>query len=125
VTFITGLTLTPAHPAFKWIFSSILSPLALALYSIIGFFIFSAAYRALRLRSYESSVLLVCAVAMMLANAPLYEWIWGGFQTIGSWFNDVPSTAGSRALYLAVAIGTVIFGLRTIIWHERAQLGGD
>jgi len=124
-TLITGLALTPAHPVFKWIFSYVLSPLALALYSTLGFFIFSAAYRALRIRTYESSILLVCALVAILASAPVYETIWSGFGTIGQWFNDVPGTAGGRALYLGVAIGTVIFGLRTIFWYERSQLGGE
>jgi hypothetical protein len=125
VTLITGLTLTLAHPVFKWIFSFVLSPLALALYSILGFFIFSAAYRTLRLRTYESAILLIGAVVAMISNAPVYGALWGGFSAIGSWANSVPSTAGGRALLLAVAIGTVIFGLRTIMWYERSQLGGE
>jgi len=125
VTLITGLALTPAHPVFKWLFSYVLSPLALALYSILGFFIFSAAYRALRIKTYESSILLVCALVAIISSAPVYEAIWSGFATIGKWFNDVPGTAGARALYLGVAIGTVIFGLRTIFWYERSQLGGE
>lgn len=125
VTLITGLALTPAHPLFKWLFSYILSPLAVALYSLLGFFIFSAAYRALRIKTYESSILLVCALVAIISTAPIYESIWSGFAIIGNWFNEVPGTAGARALYLGVAIGTVIFGLRTIFWYERSQLGGD
>lgn len=124
VTLITGLALTPAHPVFKWLFSYILSPLALALYSILGFFIFSAAYRSLRIKTYESSILLICAIVAIISTAPIYEAIWSGVPTVGKWLDDVPGTAGARALYLGVAIGTVIFGFRTIFWHERSQLGG-
>ena len=95
------------------------------MYSILGFFIFSAAYRTLRLKTYESAILLIGAVVAMIANAPVYTALWGGFSAIGNWANSVPSTAGGRALLLAVAIGTVIFGLRTILWYERSQLGGE
>lgn len=64
------------------VFAGIVSPGDATIYSILAFFIASAAYRAFRARSLEATVLLAAGLIVMLGNAPVGEAIWGGDSSL-------------------------------------------
>jgi hypothetical protein len=110
---------------FDWIYQNILSPLSSAIFSLVAFFITSAAYRAFRVRTKEATILLVCAVFVMLGRAPIGDAIWGGWSTfVNDWLMGVLNTAGYRAIQLGAAVGAFATALRIMLGLERAHIGG-
>jgi hypothetical protein len=104
------------------------------MFSLLAFFIASAAYRAFIARTLESNLLLIAAVLVMLGNTSL-----GSFLT--SWLPDslsflhlpkvaefimkYPNTAGQRAIMIGAGLGLIGSSLRIILGIERSYLGGD
>ena len=113
---------------YKWLFDSIFIPLNATMFSLLAFYIASAAFRAFRARNAEATVLLFAACVVMLARVPIGEQI----PVIGTylsqfqnWLMDVPNVAGRRAIFIGAALGAVATGVRIILGIERSHLGGD
>ena len=87
-------------------------PLGAAMFSLLGFYIASAAYRAFRVRSAESGLMMLAALVVMLGQIPFGLWIWGEFPEIRLWLLQVPSTAASRAIEMGAAVGGLIMAFR-------------
>ena len=97
------------------IFQYVLFPLQATIFSLLAFFVASAAYRAFRLRSWESALLVITGVIVLLGQVPL----WGALTTFKEWILGVPSMAGARGILLGVALGTVATGLRVLLGIDR------
>ncbi|MGH2571433.1 MAG: hypothetical protein ACRDGR_09415 [bacterium] len=115
---------------FIWLYNNVYDPLSSTMFSLLAFFITSAAYRAFRARSTEAALLLGAAVLVMLGQVPVGAAIWGpdsflgGFPGVKDWIMDVPNLAGKRAILMGAALGAISTGLRVILGLERAHLGG-
>ncbi|MDI6788471.1 MAG: hypothetical protein QME51_08885, partial [Planctomycetota bacterium] len=114
----------PEGGPLDWIFKHGITPLSATMFSIIGFFIASAAFRTFRARSIEATLLLLAAVIIMLGQTPLGQMLWQGIPDIMVWLFNVPTTAAKRALLFGIAMGSIAFSLRIIFGIERAYLGG-
>jgi predicted membrane protein len=124
ITLVTGFMSPWAdHPYFSYIFQTVNKPLGGSMYAILAFFITSAVYRAFRARNIDATLLLIAGVFTMLQKAPIGGAIWPGFNTIGSWFLNVPNSAGMRGIIIGAALGVVALGLRTLMGAERRGLG--
>ncbi len=129
---------------YFWVYWNVYRPCGATMFSILGFFIASAAFRAFRARSVEASLLLVSAVIIMVGNIP-WGFQWGGnlagsltgvkwlpdfakAQTLGpdirDWVLTVPNMAAKRAILFGVVLGGVATSLRIIFGIERSYLGG-
>ena len=119
----------PESP-FIWLYNTMYDPLSATMFSLLAFFITSAAYRAFRARSTEAVLLLSAAILVMLGQVPVGSAIWGpesflgGFAGVKDWIMDVPNLAGKRAILMGAALGAISTGLRVILGLERAHLGG-
>jgi len=120
---VVGAVLGSGDPNYVYMFQNIIVPLDSAMFSLAGFFMASAAYRAFRARSREASILLVAAVLVMLGQAPIGEVFWSGIPRISQWILDVPNTGGVRALIMGIAIGMVSLTIRMLMGHEKGYLG--
>jgi len=120
---LVGAVLGSGDPNYVYMFQNIIVPLDSAMFSLAGFFMASAAYRAFRARSNEALVLLVAAVLVMLGQAPIGEALWSGFPNVSQWILDVPNTAGVRALIMGIAIGMLSLTIRMLMGHEKGYLG--
>jgi hypothetical protein len=123
ITTVVGLMGGQSNPIYFWIFNYNYLPMNATIYSIIGFFIATAAYRAFRIRTVEATILLTCGTLVLLKNAPIGAAIWPGFETIGDWIMRVIQTTGWRGVYVGIAIGTVSLAIRTWIGQETSWLG--
>ena len=114
--------------SFKWIFDYMFVPLNATMFSLLAFFIASAAFRAFRARNSEATVLLTAAALVMLAAVPLGASLPGvGDELVAlkNWIMNVPNNAARRAIFIGAALGAVATGLRVILGLERSHLGGD
>jgi len=106
-------------------FQNVLVPAQSTLFSMLAFYIASAAYRAFRIRTWLATVLLVTAFVIMLRIVPLPEPLatWNG--ELVRWILSVPNMAAKRAIIIGVGLGAVAYSMKIILGIERGYMGGD
>lgn len=109
---------------FQFGFDYVYTPLAATIYSLLAFYVASAAFRSFRARNWLATLLLVAAVIVMIGRVPIGALLWGGFPWLQEWLMTWPNTAGQRALQMGAAIGVIASGLRVIFGIERPYLKG-
>jgi hypothetical protein len=119
-----GLVFGVPSGLYQFQFVNVYTPLFTAVFALLAFFIMTAAYRSFTVRNLEATIFLLAGIFVVLRNAPVAEWLWSGFSTIGSWVLDVPNTAGQRGILIGAAIGVVALGVRVMLGLERGYLGG-
>ena len=108
-----------ASPTVRWIFQYIQFPIQATIASLLAFFVASAAYRAFRARNFESILMLIVGIIVLLGQTPLGASMWDQLPTIKDWILGVPSLAGARGIILGVSLGTVATGLRILLGIDR------
>lgn len=126
-----GLWQTHNGPIYLWSYNAAYLPLDSTMFSLLAFYIASAAYRAFRVRNVDAAVMLIVAFLIMLGNVPIGEVIWGpkswlgGFAGVKNWILRVPNAAGNRALTLGIFLGLMATQSRIVLGLERRHLGQD
>jgi hypothetical protein len=115
IVLLLGLIEGPQGSLTSQVFQYVLFPLQATIFSLLAFFVASAAYRAFRLRSWESVLLVITGIIVLLGQVPL----WGALTSFKEWILEVPSMAGARGILLGVALGTVATGLRVLLGIDR------
>ena len=110
--------------SFGWLYSYVLVALQATMFSTLGFFVASAAYRAFRARSLEATVLLIAAIFVMFGRVPLGEYLVTGVGQVSDWIMNVPNTAARRGIIIGISLGTIATSIKIIVGIERAYLGG-
>ena len=125
---------TTVNYARNFLFDGLLQNMDAAMFSIISFFILSAAYRAFRIRSVEATILLGSAVIMMIGLLGGFEYIWNQathqsgssaftMGEITKWLRDCFQTPSLRAIQFGLGIGTLAMGLR--LWLSLEKQGAS
>jgi len=115
---------------FDYIFNNVMQHLMASVFSLLAFFIASAAYRAFLARTLESSLLLIAAVIVMLGNTSIGTAMTAQLPSylhlpnISAFIMEFPNTAGQRAIMIGAGLGVIGSSLRIILGLERAWLGG-
>lgn len=112
------------NTVFQFAFDQIYNPLSATIYALLAFYVASAAFRAFRARNWQSGILLVTAIVVMIGRVPIGDAIWPGFPWIQQWLMVWPNTAGQRAILMGAALGMIATGIRVIFGIERPYLKG-
>jgi hypothetical protein len=106
------------------LFSYVLVPIQATIFSLLAFFIASAAYRAFRARSLLATFLLLTAFIIMFRFIPL-----GPISTVNltivSWILQVPNMAANRAIMMGIGLGATATAMKIILGIERTYMGHD
>lgn len=123
-----------ATTTLGWAYTWVLCPLNATMFSTLGFFVASAAFRTFRLRSLEAGLLMSAALVLVLGRIPLAEHLWarlwhlegasGSLGEVTAWILDVPAMAAQRGILFGVALGAIATALKVILGLERPYLGG-
>lgn len=122
-SWLNGGWLEGEYNPFYWIYFNLQLPLGATMFSLLVFYITSAAYRAFRVRSLEAGILLATAVLVMLGQVPIGSLL--GLDEVMAWIMSVPNVAAKRAIFMGAAMGITAMSLRVILGIERSYLGGD
>jgi hypothetical protein len=123
MTFFGVIFGTSVGTNYDWMFKFILTPARTAATALTAPFIFSAGYRAFRVRNVEATIFLFAGILVMLQAAPIGEVMWSGFPVIGKWILDVPSNAVNRAILITTGIGLVAWCFRYLFGFEKGITG--
>ena len=118
--------------AFGLLFTGALLPLNATMFSLIAFYIVSAAYRAFRIRSGEAAFMMVSAFVVMLAQVPigiylthrlpLEGWVSNlRIENLGYWILTAPNMAAQRGIAFGIAVGELAMALRIWLSLERGS----
>ena len=103
-----------AGSPFDWTYLNVYVPMQATMFSLLAFFIASAAYRAFRARSVEATLLLITAAIVMLGRVPVGEELWDRLPDFTEWIMEVPNMAAKRGIMIGAALGAISTGLKMI-----------
>jgi len=118
---------------FDWGYTYIQVPAGATIFSILAFFMASAAFRTFRVRNLAAGLLLISAVIVMIGRVPVSETISrllfaGHSQTI-THVTDIlmeyPNMVAKRGILLGIALAVISQSVRILLGVERSYLGGD
>ncbi|MCB1216228.1 hypothetical protein KDL44_02480 [bacterium] len=124
---------------FNWLYEFTFIPMQATMFSVLAFFIASAAFRAFRARSMEATLLLVAAIIMMVGRVPIGDLISNAtptfmmfgneyhfidFEEWTGWLLNVPNAAAKRGILLGVYLSQIAISIRIIFGIERTYMGG-
>jgi len=109
---------------FMWIFNNMMAPMQATVFSLLAFFVASAAYRGFVARNLEALFLLLSAVFIMFGIASVGNSI-PPFSDIAHWILINPSMTARRGIFIGVGLGTIAVSLRVILGVERTYLGKE
>ena len=115
---IVGVTSSTSAPAYQFVFDYVLSPGGSTIFSLLAFYIASAAYRAFRVRSTEATVMLISAVLVMLGRVPIGKLMGVSFRYC-TMVHRCPQHGHERHT-ISTALGTVATSV-VLLGIEEAQ----
>ena len=102
----------------------VLTPILSTMFSLLAFFIASAAYRAFRARNVLASLLLIAAIIVMLRFNPYMPFgLPDIIAKVSNWLMNVPNLAAQRAIVIGIGLGIVATSLKVILGIERGYMG--
>lgn len=119
---------------FDYLFDNVYLHLSSTMFALLAFFIASAAYRAFIIRSFESNLLMITAVIVIIGRTSFGSSLTAWMPSSLSFFHipnltdfimSYPNTAAQRAIMISAALGIIGSSLRIIVGIERSYLGSD
>jgi hypothetical protein len=110
------------HKLYTFLFDGIFTSLASAMFSLLAFYIAAAAYRAFKIRSMESFLMMAAAVLVILGQTAVGVMISESFPRVRLWLLEVPNAGAFRAIKLGSAVAALILCFRMWLSLESRSI---
>lgn len=110
----------------EFIFKAFFTPLGSAMFSLLAFYIATAAYRSFRIRSLEALIMMIPAIIVMLGqipDGPLY--VSEDLPAYRAWLLRTISTPAFRAITFGSLIAALAMSVRMWLSLEKSPLSKD
>lgn len=103
----------------------LLRPMGSTVFSLLAFYMASAAYRSFKLKSREALLMMGAAFIVMLGQIPIGLWLTRGLPTqlwlpvMSQWILYVANSAAVRGMWFGMMFGAIAVGLRFWLSLER------
>ncbi len=115
---------TEESSPFFWLFNNMQVPMQATVFSLLSFFVASAAFRGFKARSFPAFLLLASAVIVMIGRVPIGTLLPFDLPLWAQTILDVPGVAARRGILIGIGLGAVATSLRVILGIERGFFGG-
>lgn len=109
---------SPFNSAFTYAYV----PINATVFSLLAFYISSAAFRSFRAKNLESGLLLIAATIVMMGKIPLGEQISELIPRSAEWIMDSTVSAGRRAILFGAGLGGLTMMIRVFFGLERSHI---
>jgi hypothetical protein len=129
-TMIIGLWgLFAEHESLKscfwdFLFQGLMNNLGPAMFSLLAFYIASAAYRSFRVQNMEAGLMMIAALLVMFGQIPLGFYMWDQLPVVRNWMLSRVSTPAFRGIFFGAAIAALAMGVRMWLSLERTGARG-
>lgn len=124
VVFMIALPSGGTGTASGWVLKYLYQPLEAAFLALIVFFIATAVYRGLHVRTWEMVLFALSAIIVLIGTAPISQLLSPLIPAARDWIVNVPALAGVRGILLGVALGIIATGLRILTGIDRPYSEG-
>jgi len=130
IAHLWGIRHLTAADVWGYLFNSTYVPLQATLFSVLAFYMATAAFRAFRVRSAEAGLMMLAAFICMLGQVPLGMWLTHHLplqgplsnlrmEAMANWVLGVISMGGLRAVGFGILVGGLAVSLRFWLSLER------
>lgn len=97
---------------WDFLYSGLFVSLGSAMFSLLGVYIAAAAFRAFRVRTFESSLMMGAALIVMLGQIPFGIWLSESLPDARRWLLEIPNSAAFRAITIGAGVAALIMAFR-------------
>lgn len=106
-------------PVWEFAYYKMFVPVYSMVFALLGFYIASAAYRAFRAKTIDSTIILVSGIIVILGMAPAVELLIPQLDSVRDWILNYPNTAGQRGILLGLSLGIIAYSFDRLIAFKR------
>jgi hypothetical protein len=124
---------------FGWAYEYIFKPCTATMFSLLAFYVASAAFRAFRAKNVDATLLLGTAFIILLSQTFAGYWLtswlpsdpqqnalaWLRMENLKILIMRVFNTAGTRAIMIGIALGLASTSIKIMLGQDRSYVGRD
>jgi hypothetical protein len=124
---------------FGWAYEYVFKPCTATIFSLLAFYVASAAFRAFRAKNVEALLLLGTAFIILLSQTFAGYWLtswlpsdpqqnllaWLRMENLKILIMRVFTTAGTRAIMIGIALGIASTSIKIMLGQDRSYVGRD
>ena len=110
---------------YDFLYDGLFNQLGSAMFALLGVYIAAAAYRAFRVRTVESALMMIAAVIVMLGQISFGREIYEGMPSLRQWLLEVPNSAAFRAIRLGAGVAGLMLAIRMWLSIESKSFSSE
>jgi len=103
---------TMVQQLYTLLYEGLFNQLGSAMFALLGVYIAAAAFRAFRIRTVESALMMAAALIVMLGQISLGQLISDELPAMRQWLLEVPNSAAFRAIRLGASVAALMLAIR-------------